>query len=170
MVHGIIRLFARSRESTVKSKGIHGATVETWMPNSGCRFCCHLSAHILGIQSCRRMQMMSRHGGANRILRYELLEFNVGSRLASRVCFPGSHSRCSCPTEDSFSMCTSRPRLSNVSKPIGTRHHGTMLQPTIVRWLGTNVSMVPTRDVLMVWRQLGMNVLRDEGFRLKKDS
>ena len=86
MVHGIIRLFARSRESTVKSKGIHGATVETWMPNSGCRFCCHLSAHILGIQSCRRMQMMSRHGGANRILRYELLEFNVGSRLASRVC------------------------------------------------------------------------------------
>ena len=51
----------------------------------------------------------------------------------------------------------------NVSKPIGTRHHGTMLQPTIVRWLGTNVSMVPTRDVLMVWRQLGMNVLRDEG-------
>ena len=45
------------------------------MPNSGCRFCCHLSAHILGIQSCRRMQMMSRHGGANRILRYELLEF-----------------------------------------------------------------------------------------------
>ena len=29
-----------------------------------------------------------------------------------------------------------------------SRHHGTMLQPTIVRWLGTNVSMVPTRDVL----------------------
>jgi len=42
---------------------------------------------------------------------------------------------------------------SSVSKPIGTRHHGTMLQPTIVRWLGTNVSMVPTRDVLMVWRR-----------------